>query len=244
MRTMGFGVSVVLFMLANIPGLAGAAHFTPALPLQTAASKAADPQADALTAALRSMQQGRAAEASAAVDPILAAYERQYASEKRQIYCGVTPVQTLLYLTTAASIRKSAVAIDPGWCVALFLKGFSLVDQKQVAAGLPFLERAVAFAPSNSHYLNELAYAYQALRRWPEALATYDRAASSSSLAIEAEQKMEQARAWRGSGYVLVEQGKWDEAAAYYRKCLKLDPGDEKAKGELRYIDQNRPRQS
>jgi Flp pilus assembly protein TadD len=43
-------------------------------------------------------------------------------------------------------------------------------------------------------------------------------------------------RAWRGQGYCLVEQGKLNEAEAMYRKCLALDPKDNKARGELEYI--------
>jgi ABC-type amino acid transport substrate-binding protein len=43
-----------------------------------------DPQEKPLQAAMMLMVQGRSADASVAVDPILAAYDAQYASEKRK----------------------------------------------------------------------------------------------------------------------------------------------------------------
>ena len=38
------------------------------------------------------------------------------------------------------------------------------------------------------------------------------------------------------AGVLLVEQGKLNEAEAMYKTCLALDPKDNKAKGELEYI--------
>lgn len=201
-----------------------------------------DPQAKAVQAAALLMVQGRSAESLAAIEPVLAAYEAQFAAEKRQIYCGMNPTETILYMGMAAQAKKNAIAVYPGWCDALFVKGFDLIDQKQVAAGLPFLERAVAMAPYHAHYLNELGYAHQALRDWTKSLDAYGRAAASAGMASESERKREQGRAWRGRGFALVEQGKWDEAADMYRQCLKLDPNDAKAKGELQYIAQTRPK--
>ncbi len=224
-------------------GLMAVAFLSVTMPA-VAADKARreDPLVKPLNAAMVLMTQGHAAEASAAVDPILAAYEAQFASEQRQMYCGMSPPQTLLYMIMAAKEKRSAIAVSPGWCDALFLKGFSLIDQKQVEAGLPFLARAAAMAPAHAHYLNELGYAYQTLRRSPESLTAYGSAADYANILDNPAKTIEQTRAWRGMGYILVEQGKWDEAAEMYRKCLKSDPNDAKAKGELRYIAQARPK--
>jgi len=221
-----------------------------ALLLTTAPAVAADkkaqedPRDKPLRAASLLMAQGKPAETLIAVEPILAAYEAEFASEKRQIYCGINPTETLLYMMMAAKDKKDAVAVYPGWCEALFLKGFSLIDQKQFDAGLSFLTRAVAMAPAHAHYLNEVGYAHQALHHWPESLAAYESAADYANIADDSVKTAQQTRAWRGMGYVYVEQGKWDEAAEMYRKCLKLDPNDAKAKGELQYVKQSRPKTS
>jgi Tfp pilus assembly protein PilF len=45
-----------------------------------------------------------------------------------------------------------------------------------------------------------------------------------------------QSRSCRGIGFVLTEQGKLDESEANYRRCLTLDPNDQKSKDELAYI--------
>lgn len=228
------------FTLCLIPML-----FLAAEPSVAAEKKAAeDPRHESIKAAAALMATGKPAETIAAVEPILASYEAEFASEKRQIYCGMNSSETLLYMMEAASNKKDAVAVAPDWCEALFLKGFSLVDLKQYETGMPFLARAAAMAPGHAHYLNELGYAHQALRHWPESLAAYSRAADYANIADAEVRTTQQTRAWRGMGFALVEQGKWDEAAEMYRKCLKLDPNDAKAKGELQYIVQTKPRTS
>lgn len=42
--------------------------------------------------------------------------------------------------------------------------------------------------------------------------------------------------ALRGIGYVDVEIGKLHDAAAAYRRCLQIDPNDQKARAELGYV--------
>ena len=203
-----------------------------------------DPEQGAVEAAALLIREGKAAAALAAIEPPLAAYQARYENEKDAIYCADGPAQTLLYMGMAAAAKRSAIAIAPGWCSALFIKGFALIDTGHVAEGTIWLERAVAMSPSDPHYLNELGYAYQASRDWDRSIATYRRAEQAAGFAPADRRIVEQTRALRGIGYVYVEQGRWDEAAAMYRQCLALDPTDAKAKSELRYIADNRPRRS
>ena len=49
-------------------------------------------------------------------------------------------------------------------------------------------------------------------------------------------QKIEQAAAWRGIGYVDVEQHRLVDAEQMYLKCLELDANDQKAANELKYV--------
>lgn len=201
-----------------------------------------DPQEAVLKTAIAAMQQGRSADVLAMIDPALAAYETDYAAEKRLIYCGMGPTETLLYMGMAASQKQSAIAISPNWCTALYLKAFALIDQKRLDEGLPYLTRAIGMAPYHAHFLNELGYLHQTARRWPEALDAYAKAEGAAGMAPDSEKTSEQARAMRGTGFVLIEQEKWDEAEAAFKKCLKLDPNDAKAKSELQYIKENKPK--
>lgn len=99
-------------------------------------------------------------------------------------------------------------------------------------------------APHQAHFINELGFAYQQQRDWAKSYATYARAADATAFSDPARVSSEKGRAWRGMGYALIEQGKWDEAEARFRECLRLDPSDAKAKNELQYIQEqrNRPR--
>lgn len=197
-------------------------------------------QTTSLEAAATLLRAGRAAEAADAAGTIVAELDRRNAGEKRRIYCASSPAETLLYMLAAAKDKVSAVAQGPELCDALFLQAYALVEQERVADALPLLDRAVGMAPSNAHYLNEQAYALQSLRRWPESLAAFTRAADAASLVEPRRRTAEQTRAWRGAAFVLVEQGKLDEAEAMLRRCLKVDPDDAKAKSEMRHIRNRR----
>lgn len=201
--------------------------------------------------AIQMIQNKQPAEALAVLDGVLDEYQALYANEKSTIFCAENTTEMLFYLGGAAAGAEqaraqgrsgNAIAIGHGWCLALWAKGFALIDQGKVAEAVPFLQHAVALAPAHSHYLSELAYAYQTLRRFDESLALYRQAETDATFANEGNQDFQRGRALRGIGFDLVELGRWDEAAEAYRKALKINPDDQAAKGELEYIAQNRPK--
>lgn len=201
-----------------------------------------DPQAKVVVAAAQAMATGHPDVAIATVDPALAAYDKQFAGEKRRIVCAYTPEDTLLNLLGAAADKTDAIAVTGSWCDALFIKGFSLVDLHRYDKGVPLLERATTMAPHRAHFLNELGYAYQQQKRWDQSFAAFARAADATAFSDKARVTTEKGRALRGMGYALIEQGKWDEAEKLYRECLAMDPDDVKAKNELQFIAEQRAR--
>lgn len=215
-----------------------------ALLLMAAPAAAQNDRSQRFDAAWTHLQAGRHDDALKGLDSLIADYSRDYAKEKRLIFCGGTPAETLLYMTLGSAAKKSAVAIDSGWCQALWAKGYILVDKKEYAAALPFLERAVAMAPSHAHYLAELGYAYQALKDWQKSYDTYARVIPSAELSAPEFRNQDLGRGWRGMGFALIEMGKLDEAEALFRKCLELDPNDAKAKNELQYIAEQRAKKT
>ena len=209
-----------------------------------AAAPDEDAQAKIVFAAAQQMQAGHAADAIVTIDPALDAYDRQYAGENRSIVCAFGPNDMLVSLLGAAEQKRSAIAIKSGWCDALFIKGFSLIDLNRIDEGVTYLERAVAMAPNHAHYLNELGFGYQQQKYWDKSYATYRRAADATAFSDKDRVVPEKTRALRGMGYALVEQGRWDATEAAYRASLELDPNDQRSPGELRYIAEHRPKPS
>lgn len=231
---MKYVISLLLALAAPLPAAA-----------QPPASSAASvPDAAAQNAlierAVTLMHEKKNAEAIPLLDQVIGAEEKAYAGEKRQIYSARSGAESLMYMLEAAAARKEAVAVGPEWSLALFLKGFALVDSGSADAAGPLFERAVALSPANSQYLAELGEWHKSRREWDQAYARFKKAEDVAGLVSEHRRKPERSRALRGMGFVLIEQGKLDEAEKMFRKCLEIDPNDEGAKGELEFIRQQR----
>jgi tetratricopeptide (TPR) repeat protein len=220
-----------------------------AAPLPVAAQPAAPPAASAPDSAAQNalieravilIHDKKAAEAIPLLDRVIAAEEKAHAGEKRQIYSARSMAETLMYMAEASAAKKEAVAFGPEWSLALFLKGFALVDLGSAEAAGPLFERAVALSPGNSQYLAELGEWHKNRREWDQAYARFEKAEEVAGLVAEHRRKPERSRALRGMGFVLIEQGKLDEAEKMFRKCLEIDPNDAGAKGELQFIREQR----
>lgn len=134
--------------------------------------------------------------------------------------------------------KTETIVLGPNWAEAYLLKGFSLVELKDLEAAKAALQAAVALSPQNPQYLAELAYVTQMQGGSEEALALYRESADAAMLiADENRQRSHAGRACRGQGYALVELKRLDEAVAQYHQCLALDPGDRRSEGELQYIE-------
>jgi len=182
------------------------------------------------------IQGGQPQQAVDKLNPLLADYERRYAGQPRPL-CDVEPAETKAYAGVAG---KDYTLADGGWCIALWAKGFALIDLKQLDAAVPFLERSVALAPFHPHYLSELGYAYQAQKSWQRSYDFYARAADSA-LRQEGERRNKSLRrAWFGMAFDMIEMGRLDDAEKLFRKCLEVSPNDEAVKSELRYIEEQR----
>ena len=187
------------------------------------------------------IREKRLAEALPILDAAIAREEKTYANEKRQIFCARSMTESMFYLATAAKLDKDTVVLGPTWATAIFLKGFVLIDMGRQEEAKQYLERAVALSPMNAQYLAELAEWHKSHKDWAKTYELFERASTAAELATPDDAKsFEKRRALRGMGFALIEQGKLDEAEKLYRQCLKLDPNDAGAKGELAYIGELR----
>lgn len=218
-----------------------------AAPLSPALAQNVEPttaeRLETLTAVMRAIQQGKAAEAIELVDPLLEDYEKFYAGETRAIFCAIDSEEERLYEETPLPAGKTDyVVVEGGWCMALWAKGYALVELDRYADALPYLERAVAMSPWRSNYLSELGNTYQHFKRYEQALGIFTRAAEAAQRLKSGRWQVHLGRAWRGMGFNLIELGRWDEAEAMFNKALELDPDDARAKNELEYIARHRPK--
>ena len=177
------------------------------------------------------------------LDDIIDDQEKAHRGETRQVYCARTGSETLAYAAMGAKTGKETVVLGPDWCMGIFLKGFALIDLRRPDEAKPLFDRAVAMAPLNAQFLGELAEWHKTRRAWSEAYALYERALAASEFSPDDMKSHDKRRAMRGLGFVLIEQGKLEEAEAMFRKVLAIDPGDKGAKSELQYIEEQRAKQ-
>lgn len=199
-------------------------------------SAAIDAKYDAGMALIKNKNPGKAVEL---MRPVLADFEKQYAGEKRDIFCALTPEQSSRYKADAAKANRAAITIDSGWCRAQYVNGYALIDLNKLPEAQTAFERLVKFAPQNARYLNELGYIYLKQKKWQLSLDVYRRAETAADL-TPARAKEERCLALKGVGYNLIELGDLNAAEAAYRKCLNIDPTDEDSVRELKYIENQR----
>jgi tetratricopeptide (TPR) repeat protein len=188
--------------------------------------------------AFSAIQAGNPAQALSMVDPLVASFEKDFAGEKRHVYCSQTAEQEGYYLTTAGG--TGAVRLVPStWCEALYVKAFALVDLDRLDDAQSTFERLITFAPKHSRYLNELAYVFLKKKEWQRSIDAYTNAEAAASF-TPGRRDYERCVSFRGIGYDLVELGRLDDAEAAYRKCLAIIPDEPKSLGEIEYIKEQR----
>ncbi|MBB4839087.1 tetratricopeptide (TPR) repeat protein [Sphingomonas kyeonggiensis] len=192
---------------------------------------------DKLGQAVRLIQGGQPQQAIDLLNPLIVEYQGLYRGEKQKL-CQVEDYETAAYASLPGG--KDAMLVDGGWCIALWGKGFAMIDLNQLDGAILFLERAVTMAPLHPHYLSELGYAYQAQKQWQRSYDLYARAADAAKRESGERQKKSLRRAWFGMAYDQIELGRLDEAEVLFRKCLELTPDDQKIKDELQYISEQR----
>ncbi len=169
-------------------------------------------------------------------DKVIAYFQSKYEGRNEKIYCARTKTEELMYLLMAANEKREAIAISSLWADAYFMKGFALFDLERIVEAKQNMEQAISFSPSNSQYLSEMGAIHRVEKDWVRSLEFYQKAEEAAESSPENAKKAELGVALRGAGYVLVEMGELDKAEEKYRKCLEIDPGDNKARAGLGYI--------
>jgi tetratricopeptide (TPR) repeat protein len=171
------------------------------------------------------------------LQPVIDAFEKARQGSEKRFYSAQNQMQAIIYLALPVDKGQAVEVTSGDWADAYLMKAYALTELKRIPEAQVALEAAVRLSPLNSQYQSELAYTYQAQKDCDRSIETYRQAASAAELGSSEQTKSgDLARAWRGEGYCLVEQGKLDEAEALYRRCLDANPNDRKAQGELQYL--------
>jgi len=170
-------------------------------------------------------------------DKVIESCKAQYLNGDQKYFASRSTKETLYYMVKASTEKQNAVAVAPTCADALYLKGYASIDLGQLDIGERFIRQAVEMSPVNAMYISELGHIYQTRRDWKNALDTFAQAEKyAQDFSPPAIVDKELSRAKRGVGYNLTELGRFDEAEAKYRECLKIDGNDETALRELEYI--------
>jgi tetratricopeptide (TPR) repeat protein len=116
---------------------------------------------------------------------------------------------------------------------AHYYMGFLCVKTRQFQQALEYLERGHSLEPTNPKFNFEKAQALVHSGEKEKALALYE-SVTEIGPHVSA---FDIAMARRGRGFVLIELGRLDEAREAFQSSLEIEPDNEIALNELKYID-------
>lgn len=233
--------TALLMLLAQAASPGVAIQATDGKTTQTVAQPD-EPANDALIdQAATAIKAGRSADALPFLDRVIAAEEAAHGHDTRLVFSARSITEGLAYTALGATAKKDAIVLGPDWAMAVFLKGFALVDVGRGDEAKPMFDRALSLSPMNSQFFAERGEWYKTRKDWNHAESDFAQAADFASFSPDALQSTDKRRGLRGQAFVLSEQGKFDKAEALYRQCLRIDPADANAQHELEWIaDQRR----
>jgi tetratricopeptide (TPR) repeat protein len=228
---------MIKFFLATAIALAA---MTPQALLAKSKSMPIEERDARTTKAADFMASHKPADALKAIEPVVAAYDKDNAKSKKTFYCARSVEEESALRERALKMQQDAEIVKPNWCDALFIKGFVLIDLNRSKDAGPNLQRAATMAPLHSNMVSEYAEYQKSVANWPEAYRLFSQASDAVEFTPDAIKIFAQGRAWRGMGFSLIELNRLDEAEAMFKKALTIDPNDARAKNELAYIAQVR----
>ncbi len=182
-------------------------------------------------------------EAMSINDKLIAKIETLLAKDERRAIASLpNESMKLMNLVVANDSQKPTYLVSRDWMRPYYLRAVAYFEKKRPEAAKKALEVALIFSPFDPETLNERGNYYSLKRNWDAAEADFSQALAMSKLIHdnEAYSNYLQGRALRGLGFIAVERKAWQLAEDYYTEALKINPNDNKAKGELRYVQVNR----
>ncbi|MCE0558921.1 hypothetical protein [Motilimonas sp. E26] len=163
--------------------------------------------------------------------------EAEFSDSDETVYVSRSNTGTTYLLLTAGFKGVNAKVINTPCAKAFYYTGYANLEIGEINDGEKYIKKAVEMSPLNSYYLSELAYIYQLNKKFELALATFIKSEKLAQNFSPDKVKLDElSRAKRGTGSVLIDLGRLSEAKVKFQECLKLNPEDKSALGELKYI--------
>jgi tetratricopeptide (TPR) repeat protein len=171
--------------------------------------------------------------------------EKQYAKSPDQIFSPRGQALTLDYAASAGGDKKHPATgrrvlnIGPAWAMAYWARGFAYGDLGRYPEAEIELNKALMLSPKDAQFLGELAFVNQREGRYEDSFKLYRAAIRNIDLMDtwkDGEKNDFLCRAHSGQGFDLTQLKRYDDAAKAYQACLKLEPGDAKAKAGLESV--------
>jgi len=177
-------------------------------------------------------------------NPLIAYYEGHYGNNGKLVFSARDTSEQLYYLIISASLSdqgktagKNTIVISALWSRAFYFKGYSLIELGQIKEAKNWIKKAIELSPKNSTYLSELGHIYHQEKKWQDALDVFEESEDAAETFSPDDGKIiEPLRAKRGVGFSLIALNRLGEAEKKFKECITIDKNDEKAKGELNYI--------
>ncbi|NOI67054.1 tetratricopeptide repeat protein [Vibrio sp. 99-8-1] len=172
------------------------------------------------------------------LNPLIKHCNSEVKSETEKVYSARSKKEEDFYKSKTDTNGRTIRVIDGTCADAHFFAGYVNVELNNVDAAEYYLINGLNISPQNSRILSELGNIYQNKKLWDKTLTTYKKAQVSAKLYSPTNRaNMEYSRALRGIGFVLIEQGKLDDASTKYHEALEINSKDKIALAELRYIE-------
>jgi tetratricopeptide (TPR) repeat protein len=170
-------------------------------------------------------------------DPLLAVFEETIAVQPLPTFVARSDREGMYYILTGASRDEHVQAIGSYGPDAYYWKAIALRAMGDTDGADKLLATALEYSPANSWFHSQRASWAQAAGSTLEALAGYEEAARLARLfSPEFAREAELGFALRGRAFILVDLGRFDDAARQYEECLEIDADDREAAVQLAYV--------
>ena len=176
---------------------------------------------------------GKAQDAIPLADRVIARFQAANKKPGALYMCADSPQENDANLALAKSQKREAISVPMDWCAALYAKAYALIDLDRSDLAEPISRQAVAMAPNNSNFLNDLADHYRGRSQFERALGYYTRAEALASVAPEVTRNTIHGRSLRGMALSKIDLGDMNEAERLLRESLRYSPNNKSALAKL-----------